>query len=90
VKKLIPVLLLVRLITTLLALLPISRLVQYSVVTSLGSPYYLCSFMIIIQQMCGRIGMVTGRGLVEIISTHSQNQCDFALVIAIPLILALI
>lgn len=27
-------------------------------------------FMIIVQQMCGRIGMVTGKGLAEIIKTH--------------------
>lgn len=36
--------------------------------------WFTCPFMIVIQQMCGRIGMVTGKGLAGIIIEHYSKR----------------
>jgi len=36
--------------------------------------WFTCPFMIVIQQMCGRIGMVTGKGLAGVILEHYSRK----------------
>jgi len=36
--------------------------------------WFTCPFMIVIQQMCGRIGMVTGKGLAGVILEHYSKK----------------
>ena len=36
--------------------------------------WFICPFMIIIQQMCNRIGMVTGKGLAGVIREHYSKR----------------
>ena len=36
--------------------------------------WFTCPFMIVIQQMCGRIGMVTGKGLAGVILEHYSRR----------------
>ena len=36
--------------------------------------WFICPFMIIIQQMCSRIGMVTGKGLAGVIREHYSKR----------------
>ena len=36
--------------------------------------WFICPFMIVIQQMCGRIGMVTGKGLASIILENYSRR----------------
>lgn len=38
--------------------------------TQLWAPLYTLPFMVVVQEMCGRIGLVTGRGLAAVISQY--------------------
>lgn len=42
--------------------------------------WFTCPFMIVIQQMCGRIGIVTGKGLSEVILEHYSKRVLYIMV----------
>lgn len=43
--------------------------------------WFTCPFMIVIQQMCGRIGMVTGKGLAGVILEHYSKPVLYIVVL---------
>jgi len=43
--------------------------------------WFTCPFMTVIQQMCGRIGMVTGKGLAGVILEHYSRQVLYSTVL---------